>query len=75
MFSKYHLNLGNSSLKSLHVLGVHSLSARILATISLPCHFPLHNSPDGLIAIFVCNARSTIFIPLCLDNVGSPRKL
>lgn len=42
------LSLGYSSLKSRDILGVHSLSARILAAISLPCHFPRQVSPLGL---------------------------
>ena len=41
-------SLGYSSLKSLDILGVHSLRARILAAISLPCHFPRQVSPLGL---------------------------
>ena len=39
------LSLGYSSLKSREILGVHSRRARILAAISLPCHFPLQVSP------------------------------
>jgi len=38
-----HLSLGYSSLKSRDIRGVHSRSLRILATISLPCHFPHHS--------------------------------
>ena len=38
-------NFGYSSLKSLEILGVHSLKARTLAAISLPCHLPCHVSP------------------------------
>ena len=58
--SQIYLSFGYSSLKSLAILGVHSLSARILAAISFPCHFPLHVSPLGLWGIFQCNAG-----PLC----------
>jgi hypothetical protein len=40
------LNFGYSSLKSREIRGVHSLSANILAAISLPCHFPRQVSPE-----------------------------
>ena len=46
--SKNYLSLGYSSLKSRDIRGVHSRRARILAAISLPCHFPLQVSPLGL---------------------------
>ena len=35
------LNFGYSSLKSREILGVHSLNAKTLAAISLPCHLPV----------------------------------
>ena len=37
------LNFGYSSLKSREILGVHSLKAKTLAAISLPCHLPVEN--------------------------------
>lgn len=69
-----YLSLGNSSLKSRHTRGEHSLRARIFATISFPCHFPRHISPEGLTAILVWRANSLILMPLCLERVGSPAK-
>jgi len=38
-----NLSFGYSSLKSRDIRSVHSLSLRILATISLPCHLPHHS--------------------------------
>ena len=38
-------NFGYSSLKSREIRGVHSRTAKILAAISFPCHFPCHVSP------------------------------
>ena len=54
-----NLSLGYSSLKSLDILGVHSLRAKILAAISFPCHFPLHVSPLGL-KMFCSNIFKTL---------------
>ena len=45
-----YLNLGYSSLKSLEILGVHSLILSILAAISFPCHLPRHVSPGNSIS-------------------------
>lgn len=61
---KTNLNLGNSSLKSRDIRGVHSLIARIFATISFFCQRPRHVSPLGLNAIRVCKDKSAILIPL-----------
>ena len=38
------LNFGYSSLKSREILGVHSLKAKTLAAISLPCHLPVEKT-------------------------------
>ena len=51
-FELTHLSFGYSSLKSLDILGVHSLTARILAAISFPCHLPRQVSPVAVTAIF-----------------------
>lgn len=65
------LNLGNSSLKSLEILEVHSLTAKILATTSFFCQRALQVSPDCERQINSNNDRSLMFIPLCLDRVAS----
>ena len=49
--------------------GVHSLRARILAAISLPCHLPRQVSPLAVVAILVCRYSSLMLIPLCLERV------
>lgn len=65
-------SLGNSSLKSREILGVHWRTARNLATMSLLCHVPRHDSPDGVTASFLWSDSSWILIPLCRDRVASP---
>lgn len=67
----FYLSLGNSSLKSLEMRGVHSRTARILATMSFFCHLPFQVSPDGPSAMRVCRERSPMSIPLCLERVAS----
>lgn len=65
-------SLGNSSLKSLDIRAVHSRTFKIFATISLFCQRPLQVSPLGVLAKWVCKARSAMLMPLCLDRVASP---
>lgn len=71
--NKYtYLSFGNSSLKSLEILGVHSLMFRIFPTMSFFCHLPRQDSPLGVTAILVCNCKSDMLIPLCRERVASP---
>ena len=63
---------GNSSLKSREIRAVHWRTARIFATMSLPCHVPRHDSPDGVTASFFTNDNSWMLMPLWRDSVASP---